>query len=532
MKKTYYIIYTVLLLFAFSFFVYIYHWDNKEAARQFCSSESAITWTEYSQELENNTMTIKGNVTAIPNVHDLFAFYSIHQNIMIYCDETLIYQFPVENNNPFAKSPGYNWNFVTLPSKNNDIMIQITSPYAGYEESIPTFYVGNTLSVIGKIISENIISFLLCVIILCFGICLVVYWIYIRIHIPIKPNLLLLGTFAIFLSVWSVNEICFTTLIFENNLVCSYISFVVLMLLPLPFALFVRAYYEDTSNIWDIFCFVDVIQIITCLTLQIFKIVDLRNTLWTTHIMLLFLSFTVFYSSVKLLKGKAKTREISLHLLCICICIITLMLDLFAYYLGAGDNSTFGRIGFLLYIIILGVSSIRESESLMKLGKKATVYQKLAFTDQMTKLDNRTAFNRDFAILASSPDDIAIIGFDLNCLKQINDTLGHAFGDIYIIRSAKIISDTFSNVGKCYRIGGDEFITVIEQASHFDFDYYFNMLEQAVNAFNTEQKEIPMQIAHGYAIYDSTLDACLDDTFARADQNMYMNKKVQKRSHT
>ena len=168
----------------------------------------------------------------------------------------------------------------------------------------------------------------------------------------------------------------------------------------------------------------------------------------------------------------------------------------------------------------------------MKLGKKATTYQQLAFTDQMTKLSNRTAFNRDFTMLSSSPNDIAVIGFDLNCLKQINDTLGHTLGDDYIINSAKIISNTYSNVGKCYRVGGDEFVVIIEQASHFDFQYYFNLLEWSVDSFNAGQKNIHMQIAYGYAIYDSALDKSLEDTYNRADKNMYMNKENKKRSRS
>lgn len=532
MKKPYFIVYTILFIFVCSFLIYIYQFDTKDNMRQFYSSSNTVTWTDYSQQYEDGVMTIKGTVIAQPNVNDLFVFFSVHQNITIYCGKVIIYQFPVENNNPFAVTPGYNWNFVTLPLKINDITIQITSPYAGYAEDIPTFYVGNAVTIFEKIISSYIFSFVLCIIIFCFGICMVIYWIYIRFHMPIKLNLLNLGIFALFLSVWSANESCFTTLIFANNLVCSYIAFISLMMLPLPFALFVKSYYRDDNDIWDIFCILDVIQIIVCLILQILKIADLRNTLWTTHIMMLFLAIIVLSSSKKLIKQKEKSKQISLHLFCICICTVTLVLDIFAFYLGSSDSNTFGRIGFLLYIIILGISSIKESASLMELGKKATTYQQLAFTDQMTMLSNRTAFNRDFAILSSSPYDIAIIGFDLNCLKQINDTLGHTLGDDYIINSAKIISNTYGRVGKCYRVGGDEFVVIIEQASHFDFQYYFNMLEWSIDSYNTGQNNIHMQIAYGYAIYDSALDKSLEDTYNRADKNMYTNKKNKKRSRS
>ena len=529
MKKMYFWIYTVLFFFSLFFLISIFLFDTKDTSRQFYSSNEATEWTDYSVSSTGGTTILKGTVSAIPNIENVLVFYSIHQNISIYCNDLLIYQYPVENNNPLAATPGYNWNFVSLPESENPLTITITSPYEGYSEDIPTFYTGNTLAITAKIININIISFLLCFVIFSLGVCMVIYWVYIRLHTPIKMNLLQLGVFAILLSVWSINESRFTTLLVKNNIACSYLSFISLMLLPLPFAMFVRSYYEDDDKIWDIFFLTDVIQIFICLCLQMFKLADLRQTLWTSHIMMGFLAVIVLTSSVKLLRNRNNSSNVKMNLICIIICIIALIADIFAYYYGVWDSNSFGRMGFLLYIIILGFSSIKESASLMKLGQKANTYQRLAFTDQMTNMSNRTAFDRDFDVLSASPNDVAVINLDLNNLKHINDTLGHSFGDTYITGAAKIISNTFANVGKCYRIGGDEFVVIIEQASHFDFLYYFNLMEWSIDSFNATQKDFHMQIAYGYAIYDSNVDKNLDATQRRADKNMYNNKKEKKR---
>lgn len=529
MKKIYYSIYTILLLFNFFFLIYIFHFDANNTSRQYFSSKNATEWTDYSVTSKDNETILHGNIAAIPGINNDFVFYSVHQNITVYCNDKQIYQYPVENNNPFAVTPGYNWNFISLPDELNSLTIHITSPYDGYSEDIPTFYVGSTLAVIAKIINTNITSFLLCFVIFSLGILMVVYWIYIRCHIYIRPNLLYLGIFAILLSIWSANESRFTTLLLKNNLACSYLAFMTLMMLPLPFGLFVRSYYEDDHKIWDIFGIANAIQIFICLYLQIFKLADLRNTLWTTHVMMTFLIITVVFSSLKLLRKGHNSNNIKLNLLCILICTFTSSFDIVTYYLGALDNNTFGRVGFLLYIVILGFSSFKESASLMKLGRKANTYQRLAYTDQMTSMSNRTAFDRDFEVLSSSPDDVAIINLDLNSLKQINDTLGHSFGDAYITSAAKIISDTYAHVGKCYRVGGDEFVVIIEQASHFDFQYYFNLMEWSIDSYNANQKDFHMQIAYGYAIYDYAQDKTLDSTYRRADKNMYNNKKEKKR---
>ncbi len=535
MKKFYYIIYTILLILGFSLLIYVFLYDGKDNSRQYTSSYNALRWTDYNVDYHADSTVLTGTLSVVYNTKNFvnfIGFYSVHQNIMVYCNDAIIYQFPVENNNPFAKSSGYNWNFITLPPGDNQLRIEITSPYDSYLETIPTFYVGNSMSVFGSVISDHILTFVICIIIFGLGACLVAYWVYTRLNLVIQPNLLQLGLFAILLSIWSINESRFTTLLFKNNLVCSYISFISLILLPLPFSLFVRSYYNDKSKMWDAFCIIDVIQIATCVTLQLLKIADFRETLLSTHVMMLLLAIIIVISSIRMLRRGDNNQQVMLHFICISVCVVLLAIDLIAYYLGAWDNNSFGRIGFLFYIIVLGLASFQESASLMKLGKKADVYHQLAFTDQMTSVSNRTAFNNDFEILSASPHNIAIINFDLNNLKKVNDTLGHLYGDKYITTSAKIISDTYSNVGKCYRVGGDEFVVIIEQASTFDFPYYFNLLEWHVDSFNKKEDTLHIQIAYGFAIYDANLDKNLDDTYSRADENMYINKIQKKKSRS
>ena len=73
----------------------------------------------------------------------------------------------------------------------------------------------------------------------------------------------------------------------EYNLVTSYLSFLSLMLLSFPFAMFVQTFYEDESKIWNWFCQLDIAQIALCLVLALTNIADLRETIWTTHAMMI-----------------------------------------------------------------------------------------------------------------------------------------------------------------------------------------------------------------------------------------------------
>lgn len=471
---------------------------------------------------------ISGTISVNRSIGNILAFYSVHQNIKVFVTNKLIYEYPVANNNSLSSSPGYCWNFVTLPYNTNSVKIVLTSPYTPYLKRLPTFYIGNNFSLPAYIITSNIVPFLLCIIMLVIGFILVAYHLFVSRNINTSGKLLKLGIFSIFLSIWSINECNITTLLLKNSLVTSYLAFLSLLLLSFPFAMFVQTFYEDNSKIWNWFCKVDLIQIAVCILLQLTGIADLRETLWTTHVMMCVLTAIILIQSHLLIKNGTHSRMIKIHLACIMICCLTLLLDIIGFYSDAWNANTFGRFGFLLYITVLGLASTKESATLMKMGLEANAYQKLAYTDQMTGMNNRTCFNIDFSHLSKNPEDIAIIDFDLNNLKYTNDTLGHSAGDLYIKNCAAIIYEIFNGIGKCYRVGGDEFVVLIKKASTIDMTHYMAMLESSVDACNRENKNLKMQIAYGYAIFTANTDKNLEDTYNRADKMMYINKKDKK----
>jgi diguanylate cyclase (GGDEF)-like protein len=471
---------------------------------------------------------IHGKLTTTEDIGSVLGFYSVHQNIQVYLNGKLTYEYPVENNNLFSDSPGYCWNFIDLPYGTNNLEIIIKSPYSSYLKSIPTFYIGNELSLPAHIITSGILPFMLCVFMFMFGLIMIIYQLALSHNVKSNGKLMKLGVFSMFLAVWSINECNMTTFLLRNNIVTSYISFLSLMMLPYPFAVFVQTFYEDNSRIWNVFYKVDLLQILYSLVMLFTGLYDLRRTLWTTHAMLIFIIFIVVIQSYLLIKDNGVSYNVKVHMVCTIICAITLLIDLIGYYFGLHDNSRYGRIGFLVYIIVLGMYSMKESLSLIKKGQEASTYQKLAYTDQMTGLNNRTCFNLDFETLSQKPDDVAVIDFDLNNLKRTNDTLGHSAGDRYIKTCSGIIYEIFNGIGKCYRVGGDEFVTLVEKASTIDMTQYLAMLESSVDAANRENKDLKMQIAYGCTVFDPNIDKNLEDTYNRADKIMYKDKENKK----
>ena len=149
----------------------------------------------------------------------------------------------------------------------------------------------------------------------------------------------------------------------------------------------------------------------------------------------------------------------------------------------------------------------------------------LAYSDPLTGVKNKHAYveleeHVDLLIREGKMDKFSIIVFDLNDLKGINDTYGHAVGDKYIIRTCEKIGEFFKN-DVIYRFGGDEFVLVLQgdsYAKRYKVLEKFNAMVEG--CLGTDE---PI-IATGIADFNLGKDNTLRAVFVRADQKMYMRK--------
>ena len=116
--------------------------------------------------------------------------------------------------------------------------------------------------------------------------------------------------------------------------------------------------------------------------------------------------------------------------------------------------------------IVCKASDETHRQVLMKLGADKVVIPEMEHAnrlDGITGLFNKTAFaDTAQSLLASSPDSsAAFIFLDLDHLKEINDKLGHAMGDVAIIDAADTIQNIFRKTDLVGRFGGDEFCILL-----------------------------------------------------------------------
>ncbi len=94
----------------------------------------------------------------------------------------------------------------------------------------------------------------------------------------------------------------------------------------------------------------------------------------------------------------------------------------------------------------------------------ANFNSKLANTDSLTMMDNRRQLERHLNEEINRADrhnlPLAIIMFDIDHFKRINDEFGHALGDLVLVKSARIVRNSLRSSDHFGRWGGDEFVCV------------------------------------------------------------------------
>lgn len=143
-------------------------------------------------------------------------------------------------------------------------------------------------------------------------------------------------------------------------------------------------------------------------------------------------------------------------------------------------------------------------------------------TDQLTGLLNRRSYVQHITVLKSeqSVAGVKVCAFDVNGLKKVNDHIGHHAGDELIRGAAVCLSHVFSRYGHCYRVGGDEFIAILEGASP-SVEELQHMLNAQTLSFKGTY--VPgLSISTG--IVEGTEQDTIDELLRRADVKMYENK--------
>ncbi len=160
----------------------------------------------------------------------------------------------------------------------------------------------------------------------------------------------------------------------------------------------------------------------------------------------------------------------------------------------------------------------------------------LAHYDHLTNIPNRyLLFDRLTHLIAQSKRDetrFALLYIDMDRFKTINDTKGHAFGDQVLIEAALRLKQSIRNSDTIARIGGDEFIVLLEKTSNKnDVSAMTKKLKNSLNrVFVVNGEEYKVSCSIGAALFPDD-GSTTDDLLAAADKAMYKAKHKEQDSY-
>ncbi len=149
---------------------------------------------------------------------------------------------------------------------------------------------------------------------------------------------------------------------------------------------------------------------------------------------------------------------------------------------------------------------------------------RLSLTDELTRLYNRRCYEEDLGAFRKQPlrENFVLFSIDVNGLKKVNDTLGHAAGDELIKGAADCLALSVRGKGKVYRTGGDEFFAIVHSDNPAAVREDINL--KASEWHGIFSKELSLSV--GYASFKDYPDCTIDELERKADAFMYEAKEL------
>ncbi len=450
-------------------------------------------------------------------------------------DGNVIYEGGLHTSLPFGSVFGTTSHMIPVSSSDagKSITLSFTSNGASSFGSVDSILSGSKSAVLLHVLRTSLTDILLCLSTLILGAICLLHALFLTTGKKESGNinLLYLGMFIILSSLFAYPQIR-TLFLFTSSSVSAYlITYLSFLLAPIPLLLFFKSVFQGGKKILEFLALLFLYNFISQLLLFVLNKADPVNTMILTHILLV-ISYVVIVTLAVIEIFRYNSRNFELLIGC-CSGAAFTFVDIARYYTSYTDqigSSYFFRFGLWFLTAAMLIYLIRERAAVMNALSEIEMYQHLAYVDGITKLSNRAAYDKELLSLQKnlrSYTSVAFIVFDLNNLKVTNDTYGHSAGDELIVLFADCLSETFRDIGKCFRTGGDEFVITMVDKSDTDVELILRQLKNAVDLINMSST-YAIDYACGYAL--DKLDHPRPETLYRllkqADFNMYAQKRV------
>ncbi|MBQ9118774.1 MAG: diguanylate cyclase [Lachnospiraceae bacterium] len=462
-----------------------------------------------------------------------------HSALQVWIDEVLLYEYAMDRLEAH-KFAGSGCHIVSLPSDFSGKELRVCYYPTEYDVltsfDIPAIYPANTA--IKALYAKQGIFCFIGLFLMLFGLLLQIVSAFLTFKIPSALRIYFVGLFAFLVGLWSTCYFDFWQLF---NLPVYFISTLenfTLFWTAVPIMLY---FYRDVQytrqrGILIFYRILLVLEIafaaIACI-LHFSDLIHFKKLLSLLHVFQLAAVLSIFYCVMKNFRRRHSADRI--QMIGICLAGAGVLLDVIVYdiiVLLTGNPTSMlaftaiGTLGFVLFLLIAFVM-----ETLITLTKKAEneVLKKYAYTDELTDIGNRHACEEKLRQVEEIDDaNYGIISIDLNDLKITNDSHGHEVGDHLLKTFAELLKEYFEKFGFIGRMGGDEFLIVIDDARAFSYDKHLTRFQQRLEEYSHRCNNFQLTAAFGYAAASEWKECSAHEVYHTADTRMYEFKRKQK----
>ena len=445
-------------------------------------------------------------------------FYLVHNYAEVYLDDELVYSLMPDEDNKIARGVSSNWALIPIYPRDSgrEVRVVITPAYSNVENREIEFAIGSRYSICFNQLKEDLSKLLLSALCIVIGVIIMIAQLVLILRKRTKNwEVFWLSCFSAILGIWKITDTRFSPIMFSGNpLVLGYITIGMIYLAVIPPLFYEREQFPDRegkSLSVEILALCGVaFAVMLC---QLLGVAEFKQTLVVSHALIIIATLIVLTAILRR-REHADGDQGRKDLFFILFLVFGVLLDFLIYYIRKNSsNLIFTMLSFLIYTVIVFIRNYAD-------------INRRAKTDAQTGFFNRSRWNQLMDEGTFGMEPIGIIMFDLNRLKHINDTMGHAVGDKVILSFSNILRNSIPHSNTICRWGGDEFTVMVTDASAEKIEAYLADIRKAAETYNASGEKPEIYYAAGYALSTQFPGVSRRELMQKADEHMYLDKKL------
>ena len=445
-------------------------------------------------------------------------FYLVHHYAEVYLDDELVYRLMPDEDNKIARGVSSNWALIPIYPRDSgrEVRVVITPAYSNVENREIEFAIGSRYSICFNQLKEDLPKLVLSALCIVIGVIIMIAQLVLILRKRTKNwEVFWLSCFSAILGIWKITDTRFSPIMFSGNtMVLGYITIGMIYLSVIPPLFYEREQFSDRrdkSLSLEILALCGVAFVV--MLCQLLGIAEFKQTLVVSHALIIIATLIVLTAILRR-RGHADGDQGRKDLFFILFLVFGVLLDFLIYYIRKNSsNLIFTMLSFLIYTVIVFIRNFAD-------------INRRAKTDAQTGFFNRSRWNQLMDEGTFGMEPIGIIMFDLNRLKHINDTMGHAVGDKVILSFSNILRNSIPHSNTICRWGGDEFTVMVTDASAEKIEAYLADIRKAAETYNASGEKPEIYYAAGYALSTQFPGVSRRELMQKADEQMYLDKKL------